>query len=234
MDVSQRIFKEVAWVRLIGLPVHLWSRPILRRTGDRCGGFLAMDKDMAFMSDLQWARIWVKWNGKTLPQFVEVLEGQSRYEIYLWWEILPFVRSASALRELEPRNGVREEEEGARTGESVSSAGSHWEKTDGTEEVPLGREKQSDCLAHKQSDVEVSRSDLFCGVGQVLGLIQREGGLGQLPGLHSPTQTSRPKVNMPGIGSGEPIKRAFGAFTGPVQIPFLDHHIRSHKVKIPA
>ena len=85
--ITEKIFKEVAWVRLIGLPVHLWSRPILRRTGDRCGGFLAMDEDMAFMSNLQWARIWVKWNGKTLPQFVEVLEGQSRYEIYLWWEI---------------------------------------------------------------------------------------------------------------------------------------------------
>ena len=66
----------------------------------------------------------MKWNGKILPQVLEVLEGQSRYEIHLWWEIQSFVRSASASRELETRNEVREEEEGACAGESMSSAGS--------------------------------------------------------------------------------------------------------------
>ena len=45
-------FKEATWVKLIGLPMHLWSHPILRRIGDRCGGFLAMDEDTTFLSDL--------------------------------------------------------------------------------------------------------------------------------------------------------------------------------------
>ena len=145
---TERDIKDVAWVRLIGLPVHLWSRPILRRIGDRCSDFLAMDEDMTFLSDLRWARIRVKWNGKTLPHYVEVFEGQSRHEIELWWEIQPFVRSASALRELEARHKIREEEEeGACEGVSVSSAGSRWEKIDGIEDVPSGRDKLSDCLA---------------------------------------------------------------------------------------
>ena len=61
---TERNFEEMAWVRLIGLPAHLWSRPILRRIGDRCGGFLAMDEDTTFLSDLCWARIRVKRNGK--------------------------------------------------------------------------------------------------------------------------------------------------------------------------
>ena len=47
----------------------------------------------------------------------------------------------------------------------MSAAGSRWEKTDGTEEVPSGREKQIGCLAQKQSSEEVLRSDPFCGAG---------------------------------------------------------------------
>ena len=85
--ITKRNIKEVAWVRLIGLPVHLWSRSIMRRISDRCGGFLAMDDDTTFLSDLRWTRIRVKWSGKTLPQYVEVFEGQSIYKIQLWWEI---------------------------------------------------------------------------------------------------------------------------------------------------
>ena len=65
--ISEKNFKEAAWVKLIGLPIQLWSRPILRRIGDRCSGFLAMDEDTTFLSDLHWARIQVKWNGKSLP-----------------------------------------------------------------------------------------------------------------------------------------------------------------------
>ena len=75
---------------------------------------------------------------------MEVFEGQSRYEIQLWWEIQPFVRSASTLRGLKARNEIKEEEEeeeeGAHAGDSVRSAGSSWEKTDGTEDVPSRRE----------------------------------------------------------------------------------------------
>ena len=170
----------------------------------------------------------MKWIEKTLPQYVEVFEGQSRYEIQLWWEIQPFVRSASASREPKARNEIKEEEEeeGARAGESVRSAGSRWEKTDGIEDVPSRREKLSDCLAQKLSG-EDPRTDQIFGVGQVLGLIQRESRPGQLHGLalsahHSPVQASWPRANMSGIGSDEPILRALGEFIGLAQSLFLD------------
>ena len=83
-----------------------------------------MDEDTTFLSDLRWARIRVKWNGKTLPSYVEVFEGQSTYEIQIWWEIQPFVRSANALTEMITGNELREDEEEARRGESVGSMGS--------------------------------------------------------------------------------------------------------------
>ena len=227
--ITDKNIKEAAWVRLIGLPIRLWGCPILRRIGDRCGSFLAMDEDTTFLFDLCWARIRVKWNGNSLPLVVEVLEGLSRYEIHLWWEIQPSLRSASVSGVLEHRNEVREEEEGARVGESVSSEGRQWEKTDGTKEVPLGREKQFVCLIQKQTGEEVSRWDPFCGVGLVLGFSHRVAGLGQ-PGPHNPTQTSWPRENMPGLGLREPIKIALGAFSRPAQVLHLDQHSRFSKV----
>ena len=31
--------EEKAWVRVVGHPMHLWSRKILEKIGDACGGF---------------------------------------------------------------------------------------------------------------------------------------------------------------------------------------------------
>ena len=64
--------------------MHLWSRSVLRKIGYSCGGFLAMDKDTTFMYEFRLARIWVKWDGNTFPQFVEVSVDLKRYEIKLW------------------------------------------------------------------------------------------------------------------------------------------------------
>ena len=35
--------RRQAWVRIVGLPVSLWDQAILRRIGEECGGFLAVD-----------------------------------------------------------------------------------------------------------------------------------------------------------------------------------------------
>ena len=31
------------WVRIVGLPISLWSSMILKRVGEECGGFVAVD-----------------------------------------------------------------------------------------------------------------------------------------------------------------------------------------------
>ena len=72
-----------AWVRLVGLPVHLWSRYILKRIEDSCGGFLAMDEDIAFLSELRWARIRVKRDGLVFPKVTVVTVVQYNYKIQL-------------------------------------------------------------------------------------------------------------------------------------------------------
>ena len=35
---------QEAWIRVVGLPLHLWTPEILRKLGDAYGGFVTIDK----------------------------------------------------------------------------------------------------------------------------------------------------------------------------------------------
>ena len=78
-----------AWIRVFGLPLHPWIEEILKRVGDSCGGFVAMDKGIARRTDLLWSRILVKKNGKGKPSSLNLLVGARSYELQIWWEIEP-------------------------------------------------------------------------------------------------------------------------------------------------
>ena len=41
-----------AWVRVVGLPIHLWSKKLLKRIGESCGAFIADDESTGFMIEL--------------------------------------------------------------------------------------------------------------------------------------------------------------------------------------
>ncbi|RVW73524.1 hypothetical protein CK203_060047 [Vitis vinifera] len=53
-------FANEAWVRVVGLPLHLWSHEVFKRIDDGCGGFVAVDEDTDSLTELQWAQILVK------------------------------------------------------------------------------------------------------------------------------------------------------------------------------
>ena len=82
---------QEAWIRVVGLPLHLWTEEILVTIGDSCGGFVAMDKETSLMKNLLWARILVKMKRVGRPTSVNLLAGARSYEIQLWWEIQPEV-----------------------------------------------------------------------------------------------------------------------------------------------
>ena len=48
------------WVRVVGLLLHFWNWEEFRKMGDCCGGLVAMDEDTTNFSQLQWARLLVK------------------------------------------------------------------------------------------------------------------------------------------------------------------------------
>ena len=60
-------FAKEVWVRVVGLPLHLWSREVFKSIGECCGGFVAVDEETAFFSQLQRARILVNVSGKNWP-----------------------------------------------------------------------------------------------------------------------------------------------------------------------
>ena len=136
---------KTVWVRLLGLPLHLWSRPVLKCIGDRCGGFVAVDENKAFLSDLCWARIRVKWDGSSNPPSAIVSEGDSSFVIRLWWEIQPQMMSERAM--MEPKGGDAPREEGGvstRARECVETLEHCVLKvTEGTEEVNSCKERKS-------------------------------------------------------------------------------------------
>ncbi|KAL6338912.1 hypothetical protein AAG906_024063 [Vitis piasezkii] len=116
--------KSEAWVRVVGLPVSLWDRDILRRIGEECGGFLAVDSQTEKLEELQWARILVKHNGEDLPNVVEVWVEELCYSLTLWWEVKPIMRAATARKKGKKvvTGGEVGGEAFARTGERVLEA----------------------------------------------------------------------------------------------------------------
>ena len=71
---SKDLGKEV-WVRVVGLLVHLWSRNVLNKIGDECGGFITVDGVTTSLVEFLWAMILVKCKGKDTPKIVVVRAG---------------------------------------------------------------------------------------------------------------------------------------------------------------
>ena len=95
---------QEAWIRVVGLPLHLWTENILVTIENSCGGFVAIDKETSLMKNLFWARILVKMKSHGRPTTVNLLAGGRSYEIQIWWEIQPWVT------EVYPRRFSRETE----------------------------------------------------------------------------------------------------------------------------
>ncbi|RVX17736.1 hypothetical protein CK203_004224 [Vitis vinifera] len=49
-----------AWVRVVGLHLHIWSREVFKLIGDDCGGLIVVNENTNSMAKLQWPRILVK------------------------------------------------------------------------------------------------------------------------------------------------------------------------------
>ena len=89
--IRSRSLMQETWIRVIGLPLHLWTPEILRKIGDVCGGFVNVDKESEMKMELKWVRMLIKSEGKARPSTVNILEGPRSYELQIWWEIPPWV-----------------------------------------------------------------------------------------------------------------------------------------------
>ena len=60
-------------MKVVGLPFHLWSREVFKSIRESCGGFIAVDEETTFFSQLQWTRILVKASRKIMPGSLQVV-----------------------------------------------------------------------------------------------------------------------------------------------------------------
>ena len=121
---SQGNSEEKAWVRVVGLPVHLWSRKIMEKIRDACDDFLAVDKDTDTLVELGWVRILVKLEKSEPPNTVEVLVGGTWFQMQLWWELSPSRMTVSSPKHRRNPSSRRDDDGGTRAGERVSLGGS--------------------------------------------------------------------------------------------------------------
>ena len=70
-----------AWIRGVGLPLHLWTPEILRKIGNACGGFVVVDKNTEMKMEVKWARMLIKMVGNSRPRVVNILEGPRSFEL---------------------------------------------------------------------------------------------------------------------------------------------------------
>ena len=82
--------KEV-WVRVVSLPLHFLNGEVFRKIGDCCRGFIGVDEDIRRFSQLQWAKILVKLEGKDLLGTLWLVVDFSCFAIQLWWGVPPWV-----------------------------------------------------------------------------------------------------------------------------------------------
>ena len=72
------------WVRVLGLPLHLWGQEVFKKLRDHCEGCVTVDEDIALSSHLQWVRILVKYNRRVLPESLQVDVGSFSFFVQLW------------------------------------------------------------------------------------------------------------------------------------------------------
>ena len=96
--VKQKDWVKEVWLRAVGLPLYLQTPKILRMIGDNCGGFIAIDKEIALRMKLLWARILVRWEGKEKSSTINILTGSRSFELQVWWEILPWTTGVFPVR----------------------------------------------------------------------------------------------------------------------------------------
>ena len=141
--------EKEAWLRVLGLPLHLWSEEILKKIGNGCGGYVAMDKETEQRKDLRWARILVKQDMKGKPSSANLLAGARSYELQLWWEFQPRIMEVYP-RRCSSRNFMAEsrgeEEERTRAPGRVSAANENlcylsrdWQSVDGHRKAKVKR-----------------------------------------------------------------------------------------------
>ena len=112
---------------------------------------MALDKNTEKKTEVRWARLLIKMEGKSRPSVVNILEGPRSFELQIWWEISPWVTGVYPVSSREEAKNSEKEDDGeARAVKRLSFPGpksnlvGQWEQA---REEKLGQK-----LAHVVTD----------------------------------------------------------------------------------
>ncbi|RVW46014.1 hypothetical protein CK203_068568 [Vitis vinifera] len=209
--------RSEAWVRIVGLPISLWNREILRKIGEKCGGFLAMDSQTERLEELQWARILVKISGEELPKRKDTNSGDAAGEVE------GEVATRAGKRVMELVEGVRPEthlQSADGTRGQIDGPGSVWALSRGPNGLGLGdKEGLHGRLCH-------------AGPNRGLGLdVGPDGFVSQKAGPTSNgTSSSGRPLDLKGFGLWRPLNREADA----EEVPFWEYEGRRRQAEMEA
>lgn len=81
----EEITRDRVWIRILGLPLCLWSQNTFEQIGEQCSGYIETE-ETSLKHHLHWARIKVKGDGKSIPPEIEVVGGGMVFIISIWVE----------------------------------------------------------------------------------------------------------------------------------------------------
>uniref|UniRef100_M1CUG5 Uncharacterized protein n=1 Tax=Solanum tuberosum TaxID=4113 RepID=M1CUG5_SOLTU len=68
----EEITRDWVCIRLLALPMNLWSKKFFQDIGNLCGGYIDTEEETSLKNHLHWARINVRGDGSAVPKEVEV------------------------------------------------------------------------------------------------------------------------------------------------------------------
>ena len=198
--------EQIAWVRIYGLPISLWSPGTLKKIGEECGGFVDMDERTRSMGEIQWARILVKTKGDFRPSLLEIEVEDEIYSVALWWEIRPVVKrpfSATENRRNKEVRGELHSRAEKRVGKELVGAGIEELQTpvDGSDLQENGPGPAPGLQFQGQENRDwaspIGRMAGPAASGPNMGLsgLKKDGGLNKMNGLLGRKLKNKPKVN---------------------------------------
>ncbi|KAG5619485.1 hypothetical protein H5410_004703 [Solanum commersonii] len=82
----EAIARDWVWIRVLGLPLNLWSHKVFKLIGDQCGGLIKAEEETTLKNHMHWARIKVKGDGKMVPKEIEITSEGFVYTVPIWCE----------------------------------------------------------------------------------------------------------------------------------------------------
>ncbi|KAK6793695.1 hypothetical protein RDI58_007148 [Solanum bulbocastanum] len=74
------------WIRVMGLPMHLWTDETFKEIGELYGGWLKTEEETELRNHLKWARIKIRGDGRSIRSEVSISRDGIKFIISIWVE----------------------------------------------------------------------------------------------------------------------------------------------------